>query len=220
MSRRFIVLAMAASAALTTSSAWADRECFENSCRFLPAAVEPAPQPDPPQPPEPMAAAEAPRPEPARHGGMPQRRDALGEAGRAGNARASALAAAPVQGRPSAVRADDRDEDKQADVVRAGAAREAAGAFAASGRVLRIAPPAVVAVAAPAVIYPYGRPDPAWRNCQVDQRERGVVYCGPESYHPYGPYGYRPYGTYSAYRAPPIYAVAPSAKIIVVEPND
>ena len=47
MSRRISLLVFAASAALIASPAFADRECFENSCR-LPGVVEPAPQPEQP----------------------------------------------------------------------------------------------------------------------------------------------------------------------------
>lgn len=47
MSRRISLLVFAASAVLIASPAFADRECFENSCR-LPGVVEPAPLPEQP----------------------------------------------------------------------------------------------------------------------------------------------------------------------------
>jgi hypothetical protein len=61
MSRRIVFFFLASAAALIVSPAFADRECFENSCR-LPGAVELPPQPEP----EASAAVEEPQPEFAR----------------------------------------------------------------------------------------------------------------------------------------------------------
>jgi len=58
MSRRIALVLLAASAALTATHAWADPECFADSCR-LPAVVEP-----PPVAPPPAAMAAAPLPAP------------------------------------------------------------------------------------------------------------------------------------------------------------
>jgi hypothetical protein len=90
----------------------------------------------------------------------------------------------------------------------------------AGGAAMIEMPGAVYAPGPAAPFYPYAQPDPAWRSCQVEGQQRGVVYCGPTSYHPYGEYGYRPNGTYAGYRRPPVYAVAPDAKIITIDAND
>jgi hypothetical protein len=65
--------------------------------------------------------------------------------------------------------------------------------------------------------YPNMFPDPAWKLCQIDPPPSDRYYhCGPYSYHPYGTNGYRPLGTYRAYRAVPVRAAVPSARIISV----
>jgi hypothetical protein len=69
-------------------------------------------------------------------------------------------------------------------------------------------------------VYPNPRHDPAWKVCQLDQRESDQRRCGAYSYHPYGANGYRPYGVYAAERGTQIYMVAPSAKIISIESDD
>jgi hypothetical protein len=69
-------------------------------------------------------------------------------------------------------------------------------------------------------VYPNPRHDPAWKLCQLDQRESDQRRCGAYSYHPYGANGYRPYGTYAAERGAPIYMIAPSAKIISIDSDD
>jgi hypothetical protein len=94
---------------------------------------------------------------------------------------------------------------------------------------------AVAAAAAPAIVagpgavyaeddvvrvYPNPRHDPAWKVCQLDQRESDQRRCGAYSYHPYGANGYRPYGTYAEGRGTQVYMIAPSAKIIAVETED
>lgn len=43
MSRRIVLGLLAASAALTATPAFADRECFDKSCKLMPAVVEPPP---------------------------------------------------------------------------------------------------------------------------------------------------------------------------------
>ena len=66
-------------------------------------------------------------------------------------------------------------------------------------------------------VYPNPRHDPAWKVCQLDQRESDQRRCGAYSYHPYGANGYRPYGTYAAERGGQVYMVAPNAKIISID---
>jgi hypothetical protein len=65
--------------------------------------------------------------------------------------------------------------------------------------------------------------DPAWKLCQLHPSLDGRPdLCIPYSYYPFGPYGYRPFGTYRphAERAGPIYAVAPSARVIRIKRDD
>ena len=69
-------------------------------------------------------------------------------------------------------------------------------------------------------VYPNPRHDPAWKVCQLDQRESDQRRCGAYSYHPYGANGYRPYGTYAAERGTQVYMIAPSAKIIAIDSDD
>ena len=69
-------------------------------------------------------------------------------------------------------------------------------------------------------VYPNPRHDPAWKVCQLDQRESDQRRCGAYSYHPYGANGYRPYGTYAADRGAQVYMIAPSAKIISIDSDD
>jgi hypothetical protein len=71
-----------------------------------------------------------------------------------------------------------------------------------------------------ALAYRHGHYDPAWKRCQIGERDFGHhhFYCGPYSYHPYGFYGHRPYGTFTHHRSPPVYGLAPNAKIISVDP--
>ena len=69
-------------------------------------------------------------------------------------------------------------------------------------------------------VYPNPRHHPAWKVCQLDQRESDQRRCGAYSYHPYGANGYRPYGTYAAERGTQVYMVAPSAKIISIDSDD
>jgi hypothetical protein len=66
-------------------------------------------------------------------------------------------------------------------------------------------------------VYPNPRHDPAWKVCQLDQRESDQRRCGAYSYHPFGANGYRPNGTYAAERGSQVYLIAPSAKIISVD---
>jgi hypothetical protein len=69
-------------------------------------------------------------------------------------------------------------------------------------------------------VYPNPRHDPAWKICQLDQRESDQRRCGAYSYHPYGANGYRPYGTYADGRGAQIYMIAPNAKIISIDSDD
>jgi hypothetical protein len=79
--------------------------------------------------------------------------------------------------------------------------------------------PQVVAVPMEGVVavYPTLPPDPAWKRCE----DYGRAYrCGRYSYHPYGEPGYRPYGSYQVQASIPVYAVAPNARIIQLDPGD
>jgi len=69
-------------------------------------------------------------------------------------------------------------------------------------------------------VYPNPRHDPAWKICQLDQRESDQRRCGAYSYHPYGANGYRPYGTYAEGQGRQVYMIAPSAKIISIDSDD
>ena len=69
-------------------------------------------------------------------------------------------------------------------------------------------------------VYPNPRHDPAWKVCQLDQRESDQRRCGAYSYHPYGVNGYRPNGVYAEERGRQVYLIAPSAKIIRIESED
>jgi hypothetical protein len=113
------------------------------------------------------------------------------------------------------------------DEVRAESALPPAAPPAAIYRPRRAAAPAVVAGIGAVYaeddvvrVYPNPRHDPAWKVCQLDQRESDQRRCGAYSYHPYGANGYRPYGVYAAERGTQIYMVAPSAKIISIDNND
>lgn len=219
MSRRIVLFALAASAALIITPALADLECFENSCR-LPGAVEMPAQPEAATQPETRAAAEEQQPEPIRAIAGAQKPAAAvvspEEVARAKTGR-SVTAIAPA----STELRTEQDARNSVDAVRVAPRGYARGDRNADyGLNPGEAPTGALIVAAPSVLYPFARPDPAWRGCQVDQRAQGVVYCSPESYHPYGPYGYRPNGTYAAYRSPPIIAVAPNAKIIAIDSAD
>jgi hypothetical protein len=224
MSRRITVFVLAASAALIASPAFADRECFENSCRLPPAATEPPPAAPSPEPQAGAAPDEA-QPALARHDA------ALPKVVPSSPMPAVVQAKAPRQSGsivPVAVEARQQPREDR-DAVETALANHDGGERVAIYRTNRGVAPGGAAIAevpgavyspAPAPFYPYAQPDPAWRSCQVEGQSRGVVYCGPTSYHPYGEYGYRPNGTYAAYRSPPIYAVAPNAKIITIETND
>lgn len=69
-------------------------------------------------------------------------------------------------------------------------------------------------------VYPNPRHDPAWKVCQLDQRESDQRRCGAYSYHPFGANGYRPYGTYAEGGGSQVYMIAPSAKIIAIDSDD
>jgi len=113
------------------------------------------------------------------------------------------------------------------DEVRVEPALPPAAPPAATYRPRRAAAPAVVAGIGAVYaeddvvrVYPNPRHDPAWKVCQLDQRESDQRRCGAYSYHPYGANGYRPYGIYAAERGTQIYMIAPSAKIIAIDSDD
>jgi hypothetical protein len=230
MSRRITFFVLAASAALIASPASADRECFENSCG-LPAAAEALPQANPSPELEPRA--EDAQPELARPDVALKPVKTLPPV-------VQAVPAKPVQTKeprqiqplaPGALveaRQERAGETAPIEVMRVApryARTERPAAYGVSHSVTGGAgviemPGAVYAPSPAGPFYPYAQPDAAWRSCQVEGQQRGVVYCGPTSYHPYGEYGYRPNGTYGSYRRPPVYATAPDAKIITIEAND
>lgn len=236
MSRRIAISALAACATLISTAAFADRECFEASCRAdearMPEVTEPAPV-FLPEPTEPAAAVptEAPGSD-AVPPAMVDRQDSSAP----GAPRAQA--AKPVPPRPDrfeTTRMPDRvTRDAPRYVEEQGPIRVAhqnytvrsnqgpayvvnQGAHQGSAVVVVVAPGVYEDGVTPA--YPHLRPDPTWKPCQIDQRRGQYTYCGPYSYYPYGSNGYRPLGTYQAYRAAPSY-IAPDARIISIESND
>jgi hypothetical protein len=227
MSRRISFFVLAASAALIASPASADRECFENSCR-LPGVIEPPPQVEPAREPEANAEPRKPDELNAEQPAAQARvlRQSLPPAPPVAQAR-TLRQPAPLPAAIAETRQERDTDDAAAEVSRVVPKSHArtervavygmSHAAASGGAIVEV--PGAVYSPAPAPFYPYAQPDPAWRSCQSEQ-QRGTVYCGPTSYHPYGAYGYRPNGTYAGYRSPPIYAVAPNAKIITIETSD
>ena len=241
MSRRITFFALAVSATLIATQASADRECFEDSCRHSEIAEPatsslPSPAVDGSIAAEASAAVDAntaaPKLAPAR---------ALPQVVATPEAAPVKVIAAPVP-RPPVQSFADHEPARLAprslkpapapvrvtnavpeDEVRAEPALPPAPTY----RPRRAAAPAVVAGIGAIYaeddvvrVYPNPRHDPAWKVCQLDQRESDQRRCGAYSYHPYGANGYRPYGTYAAERGAPIYMIAPSAKIISIDSDD
>jgi hypothetical protein len=239
MSRRIAyVFAIAACAALTAGPSAADRECFDNACR-MPTVLEPPAEPTElpadanEQPntvdvvPPTMDAQRAQAPAPVRIGPRmmvdPVQRQTLDPAPR------HRFEAAPLQPTRQVSRYSDEPQET-VQVANPGpyqARAEQSSTYVASKSARSPHGGVVVVAASPypedgmMPAYPYMRPDPAWRLCQIgagggDQR----YHCGPYSYHPYGVYGQRPYGTYRPYLSAPVYVQAPSARIITLDPDD
>ena len=240
MSRRITFFALAVSATLIATQASADRECFEDSCRHSETA-EPAtsslrsPAVDGDIAAEASAAvdanAAAPKLAPAR---------ALPQVVATPETAPVKVIAAPMPRPPVQSFADHelarlaprslkpapapvRVTNAVPEEVRAEPALPPVPTY----RPRRAAAPAVVAGIGAVYaeddvvrVYPNPRHDPAWKICQLDQRESDQRRCGAYSYHPYGANGYRPYGTYAAERGAPIYMIAPNAKIISIDSDD
>ena len=70
------------------------------------------------------------------------------------------------------------------------------------------------------IVYPRVYNFPGQQLCQVDRNDRRYrEFCSPQSYHPFGASGYRPYGTYRPYRSAQRYWVAPSARVVTIDPQ-
>ncbi len=77
-------------------------------------------------------------------------------------------------------------------------------------------PPPYIGDGAVAPVYP----EPVWKLCQIGGGRNWNYNCGPYDYYPYGEYGYRPLGTYWPNdRSPPVYGVAPDARVLTVDPD-
>ena len=144
MSRRIVLFALAASAALIGSPALADRECFENSCR-LPGAVEMPVQATPPAEPEAKATVEDVQPALVRRPVAVSR--PIVPAGVAAPVVQAKAARQPSPVAPNAI--EFRTEPENSGAAPADTARVAPGAYA------RV-------VAGPAVIYPSYRSYPVY----------------------------------------------------------
>jgi hypothetical protein len=243
MSRRIIFFALAVSATLIATRASADRECFEESCRHSEIAEPTTSSVPPAVAADESIAAEASAPAVVGRtaGEVSAAVDANSAAPKLAPARALPqvvatpevapvkVTAAPALRPPVQSFADHEPARlaprslKPAPEVRAEPALPAAPTY----RPRRAAAPAVVAGIGAIYaeddvvrVYPNPRHDPAWKVCQLDQRESDQRRCGAYSYHPYGANGYRPYGTYAAERGAQIYMIAPSAKIISIDSDD
>jgi hypothetical protein len=248
MSRRIAYWILAAAAVLTAAPAYADRECFEDSCR-MPDVIEPPP------------------PSAAQPASLPEQ----DQSAKAETSSAAATIAAPENGtartpspggiypqmtvdqaprRPKAAprRNVDIGPGRRYDAAPARATASVAipapvaAAPAEAPTRPRVRPMVVSAptygeerapagaavIGVPATLYAddgvvAAYPDPSWKLCQIDERGTGAIRyyrCGPYSYHPYGAHGYRPYGSYRAYRSTPAYVIAPNAKIISIQTED
>jgi hypothetical protein len=212
MSRRITFVALAASATLIATQAAADRECFEDSCRGQEAAAPQAAQPQispsrrhedarvrPDEPPIPQYAE---RPQPPAAAPTPVRPV------RTVPPATARIERAPVPNYAAPQRPVVIDVARQAPSIASAAVIEVPGEIQTGDGLV--------------TVYPNLRPDPAWKLCQIDSRDLGrrSYRCTAYSYHPYGEGGYRPYGTYRNYPTSPGYVLAPSAKIILIDPRD
>jgi hypothetical protein len=200
MSRRILVIALAASAVLIAAPAGAEPECSGEGCRASAAAkvVDVAPHLQVQQTARDFEDARGQRYHVAQ---LP--RQTVGRA-----------APAYVVNSPRGVGVDMIVPARGAGYV----VSEYAGA---DGAVIVGAPGMIVTEDGVVAAYPYLPYDPAWRLCQFNEWETGrPFYCGPYSYQPFGTYGYRPYGTFRPYRPAPAYVIAPSARIIEIEPGN
>jgi hypothetical protein len=237
MSRRIVfVFATAACAALIAGPSAADRECFESSCR-MPVVVEPPAEviETPAEPNERPLVVDVVPPGMDARATPPVRTQPQMIVDPAERRYVEPATRQPLAPRPQPVRqaaappAPAPDEPLQTiQVVRGGTSytvAQPAPAYAMGQGALHSG---VVVAAAPLYpedgmmsAYPYMRPDPAWRLCQIDGRGGDQRYhCGPYSYHPFGLYGQRPMGTYRAPRGGAVYVQAPDARIITLDTAD
>lgn len=71
------------------------------------------------------------------------------------------------------------------------------------------------------IVYPRVYNFPGQQLCQVDRNDRRYrEFCAPQSYHPFGASGYRPLGTYRPYHGAQRFWVAPSARVVNVDPQN
>ena len=198
MSRRIAIGLLAAAAALIASPAFADRECFENSCGMPNVVAAP---PAGARPAETGAALVQ-----VVHKAGPQKFAAAapGAAHRA-HARAGTQATRHARGKHRA--------------------RHGSGFFLGDYLFPAGYGYLDLPVYPDAKVLPDDRDvpsDSSWRLCQISGE--GFRYdpydCEPYDYHPFGIYGHRPNGTYVGYRSAPIYVLAPNAKVIHLDRAD
>jgi hypothetical protein len=197
MSRRIVMFALAATATLITTQAYADRECFENSCR-LPAVVEP--------PPPPVATVEE---SPAQASG--NRFDPVQE---------------PVARRPVAkvvrtiekqpVRTVENKAPRQPVHSAPVDAKPQPSSVSSPITVAEETHPAPPSIAKPAR-------SPAIERSYASERSTAsgaLILNIPASYGAEGVAAVQPYAIYNSGHAPRLYVLAPNAKIITIDGND
>jgi hypothetical protein len=241
MSRRITFFVLAASATLIATQASADRECFEDSCG-QPEVIEPAASPMAPPAADELAESEASAPKltPAKalpqvvatpQATLPQVADEPAPRRRLPPVQSLAdgthepvrLAPRSIKQAPPPLRVTHAPlaEDVRPEPIPSPRPTSRPSRAAASTDAMVVAGPGAVYAEDDVVrVYPNPRPDPAWKLCQLDQRESDQRRCGAYSYHPFGASGYRPYGVYVADRGAPVSMVAPNAKIISIDSDD
>ena len=226
MSLRIHHAFMLACASLIAGSAAADPECFDGSCRMPIVVDPPAAMAEQPGMDDATSRAQVPAHDRPQMVVDPATRQAVPQAPRYS---ADAGPRRPLQPAPSY----DERADGPVRVVNQGpvysgrapsAAHDAAQtpSYPGAGAMV-VASGALQPEYGGLPVYPYLRPDPAWKLCQIDAPPRGArvhYYCGPYSYHPYGANGYRPYGSYRPYRSAPVYVYAPDARVLYIESDD
>lgn len=213
MSRRIIMFAIAASAALIGTQARADRECFENSCR-LPDVVESSP-------PVPDETAPAKSTAPAA--------DSQASVSRI----VHELPAEPSVRHPlpkPMQKAEDKTEDQREPARTAPRPRKVASAPARQVAAPPEAATTPVRVSEARVATAEARPAPApehnagGRPYAAGERAYGsgalIINVPPATYATDGLAAVRPYVFYSEPHAPRLYVLAPNAKIISVDASN
>jgi hypothetical protein len=217
MSRRIAILLLAASTALITTQAYADRECFENSCS-LPGLAEPPP------PPVPAPAAKPPVEDnqASAHGGEPSSVAAETKVTHPTPKPLEKVAerrepAPPVP--PKYQRAPIRET-----VAPAPEYRPARPVQPVRQAVVRERPAPVSAPAPLPVTYakPARRPvmEQAYAANERASASGSLIVNVPAPYATEGVAAVRPYVFYNEVRAPRLYVLAPNAKIIAVDGDD